>query len=113
MSRPVRSSTSPRVRIAPCDRQQSLEAALRERDDVDPFVIPFGGTSPRGVLGFVNAAFEIAEQVVAGDLPEPDLVYVPLGSMGTAAGLAIGFAAREMKTKVVGVRVLPSEVAER
>ena len=85
--------------------------ALRERHGAEPFVIPFGGTSPVGTLGFVKAAFELAEQVVAGEMPEPDMVYVPLGSMGTAAGLAVGLAAREMRTRVVGVRVVAREIA--
>ena len=84
---------------------------LRERDEAEPFVIPFGGTSPVGTLGFVNAAFELAEQVVADEMPEPDVVYVPLGSMGTAAGLAVGLAACEMRTRVVGVRVVAGEIA--
>ncbi len=85
----------------------TLRSELR-RTGVDPLVIPFGGTTPHGTLGFVNAAFELADQIEAGLLPEPDLVYVPFGSMGTAAGLAIGFAAAGMRTRVQAVRVLPA-----
>ena len=91
-------------------RAVEIRSELRERDGVDPLVIPFGGTSPGGTLGFVNAAFELADQVEAGELPEPDLVYVPLGSMGTSVGLAAGFAAAGMKTTVVGVRVVPDAI---
>ena len=69
--------------------------------------IPFGGTSPRGILGHVNAALELADQVQAGELPMPDQVVVPLGTGGTAAGLALGFAAAGMQTQVVGARVVP------
>ena len=69
--------------------------------------IPFGGTSPRGILGHVNAALELAEQVEAGELPLPARVVVPLGTGGTAAGLALGFAAAGMTTQVVGARVVP------
>jgi D-cysteine desulfhydrase len=69
--------------------------------------IPFGGTSPRGILGHVNAALELADQVEAGELPMPSRVVVPLGTGGTAAGLALGFAAAGMRTQVIGARVVP------
>ena len=69
--------------------------------------IPFGGTSPRGILGHVNAALELADQVEAGELPFPARVVVPLGTGGTAAGLALGLAAAGMRTQVVGARVVP------
>lgn len=69
--------------------------------------IPFGGTSPRGILGHVNAALELADQVEAGELPFPTRVVVPLGTGGTAAGLALGLAAAGMRTQVVGARVVP------
>jgi D-cysteine desulfhydrase len=69
--------------------------------------IPFGGTSPRGILGHVNAALELADQVEAGELPMPSRVVVALGTGGTAAGLALGFAAAGMPTRVIGARVVP------
>jgi D-cysteine desulfhydrase len=69
--------------------------------------IPFGGTSPLGILGHVNAALELADQVEAGELPMPTRVIVPLGTGGTAAGLALGFAAAGMPTRVIGARVVP------
>jgi D-cysteine desulfhydrase len=72
-------------------------------------VIPFGGTNARGLIGFVNAAIELADQIEAGALPMPDLIYVPYGSTGTACGLALGLAAIGLRTSVVGVRVVPAE----
>ncbi len=92
------------------DDSLRVAAALRSelrRGGVDPMVIPFGGTTSHGTLGFVNAAFELADQIEAGELPEPEVVYVPFGSMGTAVGLAIGFAAEGVRTRVQAVRVLP------
>ncbi|RPJ66219.1 MAG: pyridoxal-phosphate dependent enzyme [Acidobacteria bacterium] len=68
--------------------------------------IPPGGTSPLGVVAYVNAAFELAAQVHAGLLPAPDLLYVPFASMGTAAGLSIGLAACGLPTRIVAVRVI-------
>lgn len=69
------------------------------------YVVPTGGTSALGNLGYVNAGFELDEQIAQGLLPEPDFVYVPLGTTGTAVGLAIGLEAAGRRTRVVGVRV--------
>jgi D-cysteine desulfhydrase len=75
--------------------------------------IPPGGTSPLGMLGHVNAALELAEQVLRGEMPVPARVVLPVGSGGTAAGLALGFAIAGMSTVVVGARVAPRIAAGR
>jgi 1-aminocyclopropane-1-carboxylate deaminase/D-cysteine desulfhydrase-like pyridoxal-dependent ACC family enzyme len=67
--------------------------------------VPLGGSSVLGALGYVDAARELAAQVESGLLPEPDLVVVTLGSGGTVAGLAAGFALAGMKTRVLGVAI--------
>jgi 1-aminocyclopropane-1-carboxylate deaminase/D-cysteine desulfhydrase-like pyridoxal-dependent ACC family enzyme len=67
--------------------------------------VPLGGSSLTGTMGYVSAARELAAQVRAGKMPEPDVCVVALGSGGTAAGLAAGFQAEGMKTRVVGVCV--------
>ena len=90
-------------------RGAELHDEITVHDGIEPFVIPFGGTNSRGTIGFVNAAIELAGQIEAGALPEPDLVYVPYGSSGTASGLALGLAAVGLRTSVVGVRVVPAE----
>jgi D-cysteine desulfhydrase len=64
-----------------------------------------GGSSPLGVIGFVNAAFELHEQILKGEMPEPDYIYIPSGSMGTAAGLILGLKALNLKAQVVAIRV--------
>lgn len=69
--------------------------------------VPFGGSAPLGVLGHVNAALELAEQVRAGELPAPRRVVVPLGSGGTTAGLALGLALAGLDAEVVAARVGP------
>jgi len=74
-----------------------------------PYCIPTGGSCPRGILGFVNAAFELRDQVRQGVMPEPDYIYVPAGSFGTAAGLMVGCAAAGLKTVVVPVAVEPED----
>ncbi|HEV7730533.1 MAG TPA: pyridoxal-phosphate dependent enzyme [Candidatus Binatia bacterium] len=81
-----------------------LLARGRLRGDV-PAIIPTGGTSALGSAGYVNAALELAEQVAAGAIPEPDALFVPLGSGGTLAGLALGLRLGGLRTRVVGVLV--------
>ncbi len=81
---------------------------LAERDGVEPLVIPMGGTNAVGATGYVNAAFEVLAQNVQSP---PDIVYVAGGTLGTAIGLAIGFAAAGARTRTVAVRVTPGEVA--
>jgi D-cysteine desulfhydrase len=70
-----------------------------------PYIILTGGTSPLGTLGYVNAAFELAEQIAAGDLPEPAWIFVPLGSGGTVAGLVAGLKLARLRTRVAAVLV--------
>ena len=70
-----------------------------------PYVLPAGGSSPLGALGYVEAALEIAAQVGSGELPKPSHVVVPVGTGGTAAGLLLGFQIAGLSTRVVGVVV--------
>jgi D-cysteine desulfhydrase len=70
-----------------------------------PQVLPPGGSTPLGAVGYVDASFEIAEQVRAGALPEPDRVVCAVGSGGTAAGLVVGLQAAGLRSRVLGVVV--------
>jgi len=56
-------------------------------------------------LGYVNAALELAKQVSAGEVPEPEAIVLAVGSGGTAAGLALGLGLAGMRSKVVGVAI--------
>jgi D-cysteine desulfhydrase len=75
--------------------------------------VPAGGTSALGVLGHADAALELAGQIARGECPCPTRIVVPLGSCGTAAGLALGLEIAGLPTRVVGVRVVPRVVANR
>lgn len=70
-----------------------------------PYLLPAGGSSPTGALGYVEAALEIAAQVEEGSLPEPAHVVVPVGTGGTAAGLALGLQLAGLRTRVAGIVV--------
>lgn len=75
--------------------------------------IAAGGSTPLGVLGHVNAGLELVEQIESGVLPPPSSVVVPLGTGGTAAGLALAFAIARKPVVVVGARVVPRVVGRR
>jgi D-cysteine desulfhydrase len=68
------------------------------------FVAP-GGSSISGTLGYVDAGLELAAQIADGRLPEPSTVFVPAGTCGSLAGLALGFKLAGLKAKVVGIQV--------
>jgi len=82
-------------------------------DGKSPYIIPLGGSSPVGAPGYVNAGFELAEQITAGALPIPSRIYLALGTMGTAAGLLLGLKAVGITTCLHAVRVVPPYVADR
>lgn len=69
--------------------------------------LPAGGSGLPGDVGSMHAGEEIAEEVAAGALPVPDAVYVPAGTSGTAAGIAVGMTSRGLDRPVVAVRVTP------
>jgi len=58
-----------------------------------------------GTIGFVNAIFELKNQIDEGILPEPDIIFVAAGSTGTAAGLTAGCKLLGLKTKVYAINV--------
>lgn len=70
------------------------------------FVVPPGGSNVAASLGYAEAAQELAAQVGAGQVPEPDVIVVALGSGGTAAGLTAGLEATKLASRLVAVRVV-------
>jgi D-cysteine desulfhydrase len=69
------------------------------------WIIPMGGSSWLGTIGFVAAGLELAEQITSGEISVPDKLYVGTGTMGTAVGIALGLAIAGIKTEVNAVRV--------
>jgi D-cysteine desulfhydrase len=93
---------------------QSFEETIRRYESADgrsPYVIPLGGSSPMGAMGYVNAGLELAAQIAAGELPPPSRIYLALGTMGTAMGLLLGLKAAGIKTNLQAVRAVPNYVA--
>jgi len=75
------------------------------RANPSSYLILPGASNPMANLGYVEAMFELAEQVRQNQLPRPDLIVLPTGSGGTLAGLAVGAALLGWPTLVVGVRI--------
>jgi len=71
--------------------------------------IPGGGAHPRAVVGHLLAGLELAAQIAA----PPDAIVLPLGTGGTAAGLALAVMALGWPTRIVAIRVAPRIVANR
>ena len=72
----------------------------------EPYFLTVGATSRLTTSGYVNAALELAQQVRAGLLPEPDRVFIAAGTCGTAAGLVAGLRLSSLRTRVTAVRVV-------
>jgi 1-aminocyclopropane-1-carboxylate deaminase/D-cysteine desulfhydrase-like pyridoxal-dependent ACC family enzyme len=90
-----------------------IETLRRHLHGRNAWVIPMGGSSWLGNIGFVAAGLELASQVERGEVAAPDCIYVGSGTMGTAVGLAIGLAAAELDTEVHAVRVSDVSIMNR
>lgn len=98
---------TPRMELIPLALFRARRAYPNER----VFVIAPGGSDPAGTLGYVSAGLELAEQIEAGEAPRVEEVWVAGGTLGTAAGLAIGFALAGLETGVRAVRITSRLVA--
>jgi D-cysteine desulfhydrase len=69
-----------------------------------PYLVPRGGATPLGALGYVRASAELAAQLAAlGE--RPDALWMATGSGGTQAGLVAGAALARASYRVRGVAV--------
>jgi D-cysteine desulfhydrase len=88
-------------------RMQEVARELKQRGK-RPYVIPEGGSSALGALGYVDAMHELRRQLdarEAGAPPRFDAVVHACGSGGTAAGVAIGIARAGVADRVIAVAV--------
>jgi D-cysteine desulfhydrase len=94
---------------------QAARATVTARREAGraPSVVWIGGTTPAGVLGWVEGGLELAAQVAAGEVPTPARVVVPAGSGGIAAGLLVGMRAGGLDATVHAVRVADRTWANR
>lgn len=72
-----------------------------------PYLIPYGGSNPTGAAGYVAAVEELVAQLQSGAVGVEafDAIVHASSSGGTQAGLALGAAALNLPTRVLGVSV--------
>jgi D-cysteine desulfhydrase len=68
-------------------------------------IVPPGGSSALGTLGYVEAALELDAAIRAGECPAPSRIYLAAGTLGTAAGVAVGLALAGRRIPVYAVRI--------
>ncbi len=76
-----------------------------------PYLIPGGGSNPRGALGYVHCALELQSQALATGLRIDHVVHAT-GSTGTQAGLVVGFQGSNSGIPVLGVSVRHPRAAQ-
>jgi D-cysteine desulfhydrase len=69
-----------------------------------PYVIPEGGSNPKGVWGYIRASGEIRDQLEEMGL-EVDVIVTAVGSGGTLAGLVVGKKLNDLNAHPVGFNV--------
>lgn len=77
-----------------------------------PYIIPMGGSSPIGNLGYVACAEEIMFQAFEQGI-DISAVVCSSGSGGTQAGLAVGFAGNNTGIKVMGINIIRTSAGEQ
>jgi L-cysteate sulfo-lyase len=82
--------------------QQTFERAAEM--GMKPYLVPYGGSSPTGALGYAFAVKELMEQNVTADW-----IVFATSSGGTQAGLMSGQRAFGYKGKVLGISIDESE----
>ena len=93
-------------------KDEEVVAAVVEEEKASgrvPYVIPVGGSSGIGVLGYVGGTAELVDQLRAAGLA-PSRLYYASGSRGTQAGLTLGAKLCAAPYRVYGVAVSAGEV---
>jgi len=99
-----------RLIFGAAETREQLDAAVAEHADSlgahgrRPYVVPRGGATAVGAIGFVRAAQELSEQCEDADLA-PRTIVMATGSGGSQAGLVAGRAELGTSWQVVGAGV--------
>jgi 1-aminocyclopropane-1-carboxylate deaminase/D-cysteine desulfhydrase-like pyridoxal-dependent ACC family enzyme len=89
-------------------RMEFVPVAIRRaqrRHGAGVYVIPPGGSDALGTLGYVACGLELARQWHDGVAPRPDCIHVAAGTLGTAAGLALGLALAGERIEIAATRI--------
>jgi D-cysteine desulfhydrase len=93
--------------------EEAVRRAVERESARITYLVPPGGSSPLGNLAFVSAALELCEQIAGGRAPVPDRIYIAMGTMGSAVGLALGLEMAGIRSEVVAVRASSPETSSR
>ncbi|MEA1993767.1 MAG: D-cysteine desulfhydrase family protein [Euryarchaeota archaeon] len=85
------------------DLMRSLSEELEEKKH-NCYIMPVGGATPIGCLGFAKAFLEMHEQAKKRGIT-PDYIISATGSGGTQAGLVVGKKMTDSDARIAGIRV--------
>jgi len=88
------------------ERDQRLQQAFThaEENSMQPYIIPYGGSNPIGVQGYIQAMQELRDQNL-----QPDWIVLASSSGGTQAGLILGAQQTGFSGRILGISVDKSE----
>lgn len=89
---------------------EKYKSAVREKHDNVTMLNP---NTPLGMLGYINAAFELKQQIDEGLLPKPDYLFVSTVLLGTATGLMLGLRAAKLHVQVCAAYINAANFADR
>lgn len=84
------------------ERDQRLQQAFAQADEdgMQPYLIPYGGSNPVGVQGYIQAMQELQDQNL-----QPDWIVLASSSGGTQAGLVLGAEQTGFQGRILGISV--------
>lgn len=107
------------VFIRECGMERLVEVMEAEAEALrsaghTPYLIPIGGSTPLGSLGYVTAIRELAGQLEELGIDNPDIVFA-VGSCGTVAGVVLGCDLFLPNARIFGISVSQpaAEIVER
>jgi len=105
----IQANPDPRYAVAADEVEKVAEVVANlTRRGRSPYVIPIGGSSPIGALGYVDGTGEMQEQLTSSGL-RADRVYYASGSRGTQAGLELGARVFGVEYRLHGIAVSAGE----
>ncbi len=84
------------------ERDQRLQQAFTQAEEngMQPYLIPYGGSNPVGVQGYIQAMQELQDQNL-----QPDWIVLASSSGGTQAGLVLGAEQTGFPGRILGISV--------
>src|ERR1051326_461436 len=102
---------NPDPRIATGDQEAARVAEVMDdlkRRGERPYLIPVGGSSATGALGYITGTLELTTQLFQNG-ESPSRLYYANGSRGTQAGLALGAKMYSAPNQIHGIAVRGGE----